>query len=99
MAATHYDIAILISGKFSITVSELLKETLGMVQQWCDRTQLSFNLQKMVVVPFTRKTDLRGRKEPTISGHKLQLTTELTYLRFILGQGVDVGGTAGECNK
>jgi len=99
MATTHYDIAIQISGKFSVTVSELLKETLGMVRQWCDRTPLSFIPQKMVVVPFTRKRDLRGRKEPTISRHKLQLATELRFLRFILGQGVDVGGTAGECNK
>jgi len=55
-----------------------------MIQQWCDRTQLSFNPQKMVVVPFTRKRDLKGLKELTISGHKLQLATELKYLRFIV---------------
>jgi len=88
MAATHYDITILISGKFSIIVSELLEETLGIVQQWCDRTQISFNPQKMVVVPFTRKRGLKGLKEPTISGHKLQLATELKYLRFILDKGL-----------
>jgi hypothetical protein len=48
-------IAILIRGKFPKTVSELLQEALSMVQQWCDRTQLSINPQKMVIVPFTRK--------------------------------------------
>jgi hypothetical protein len=26
-----------------------------MVQQWSDRTQLSINPRKMVIVPFTRK--------------------------------------------
>ena len=31
-----------------------------MVQQWCDRTQLSINPQKMVIVPFTKKRDLRN---------------------------------------
>ena len=40
------DIAILISGKFSNTVSELLQEALNMAQQWYDRTLLSINLQK-----------------------------------------------------
>jgi hypothetical protein len=59
-----------------------------MLQQWCDRTLPSFNPQKMVVVPFTRKRDLRALKEPTISGHKLQLATELKYLRFILDMGL-----------
>jgi hypothetical protein len=38
--------------------TELLQEALSMVQQWCDRTQLSINPQKMVIVPFTRKGDL-----------------------------------------
>jgi hypothetical protein len=60
-------IAILIHGKFPNTVSELLQEALGVVQQWCDRTQLSMNSQKMVIVPFTQKRDLRGLKEPTLS--------------------------------
>jgi len=64
----------------SIIASELLEENLGMVQQWCDRTQLLFN---PMVVTFTRKRDLRGHKEPTILGHKLQLATELKYLRLI----------------
>jgi hypothetical protein len=36
-------IAILICRKFPNTVSELLQEALRMVQQWCDRTQLSIH--------------------------------------------------------
>jgi hypothetical protein len=53
------DIAIHIHGKLPNTVSELLQEALSMVQQWCDRTQLStsINPQKMVIIPFTRKRD------------------------------------------
>jgi hypothetical protein len=57
------DIAILVSGKFPSTVSELLQEVLSIVQQWRERIQLSINPQKMVIVPFTRKRDLRGSKE------------------------------------
>jgi hypothetical protein len=73
---------------FPNTVSELLQEALSMVQQWCDRTQLSINPQKMVTVPFTRKRDLRGLKEPTLSGHTLQLTTDIKYLGLILDKGM-----------
>jgi hypothetical protein len=56
------DITILVNGKFPNTVSELLQEALNMVKQWCERTPLSINPHKMVVVPFTRKRDLRGLK-------------------------------------
>jgi hypothetical protein len=59
-----------------------------MTQQWCDRTQLSINPQKMVTVPFTRKRDLRGLNEPTVSGHPLQLTTKVKYPGLILDKGL-----------
>jgi hypothetical protein len=78
------DIAILIHRKFRNTVSEHLLEALNMVSQWCDRKQLSINLQNMVIVSFPQKRDLRGLKEPTLSGHTLQLTTEVKYLGLIL---------------
>jgi hypothetical protein len=42
----------------------------------------------MVVVPFTRKRDLRGLQEPTLSRHTLRLTTEVKYLGLILGKGL-----------
>ena len=51
------DIAILICGTFLHTILEHLQEALSMVQHWCNRTQLSINPQKMVIVPFTRKRD------------------------------------------
>jgi hypothetical protein len=68
------DIAILVSGKFPYTFSELLQEALSIVQQWCEKTQLSINPQKMVIVPFTRKRGLCGSKETILSGHKLRLS-------------------------
>jgi hypothetical protein len=42
----------------------------------------------MVVVPFTRKRDLSGLKEPTLSGHKLHLATEAKYLGLTLNKGL-----------
>jgi hypothetical protein len=58
-----------------------------MVQQWCDRIQLSINPQKMVIVPFTRKR-FKGPKGASLSGHNLQLTTEVKYLGLILDKGL-----------
>lgn len=55
-------IAILNSIKFPNTVSELLHEALSTLQHCCDRTQLSINAQKIVIVPFIRKRDLRSLK-------------------------------------
>jgi len=59
-----------------------------MVQQWYDRAQLSVSSQKMVITPFICKRDLRCLKEPPLSGHTLQLTTEVQYLGLILEKGL-----------
>jgi hypothetical protein len=49
------DIAILINGKFTQTVSEVLQAALGLVQKWCDKTGLSINPSKTVVISLTKK--------------------------------------------
>jgi hypothetical protein len=41
-----------------------------------------------MIVPFTQKRDLRGLKEPTLSGHTLQLTAEVKYVGLILDKGL-----------
>lgn len=71
--------------KITNTISELRQETLSTVQQWCYRTQLSIDPQ-MLIVSLTRKRDLRGLKEPTLSGHTQQLTTKVIYLGLILDE-------------
>jgi hypothetical protein len=54
------DISILTNGKFPQTVSEILQTALCIVLQWCDITNLSIKPNKMMIIPFTRKTDIRG---------------------------------------
>lgn len=51
-------------------------------------TQLSINPQKMIILPFTQKKNLRGLKEPTLSGHTWQLTNEVKQLGLILDKGL-----------
>jgi hypothetical protein len=46
------------------------------------------NPQKMVILTSTQKRYLRKLKEPTISGHTLQLTPKVKYLGLTLGKGL-----------
>jgi hypothetical protein len=68
------DIAILINGKFPQTVSEVLQTALYSVQQWCERTNLSINPNKTVIIPFTRKRNIKGLKEPILFSKTIQLS-------------------------
>jgi hypothetical protein len=67
------DTAILINGKLPQTVSQVLYTSLCTVQRWFAKTNLSINLNKMVVISFRRKRNLRGCKEPTLFYKKSSL--------------------------
>jgi hypothetical protein len=82
------DIAILINLKFQNTVSEVLQMALGTVQQWCDRTKLYINPKK-TVIPFTRKRNIMGLKEPILFNKRIQLSSEVKYLNNNR-QGIDM---------
>jgi hypothetical protein len=81
------DIAILINGKFPHTVSEVLQRALHIVQQWCERTNLSINPNKMVIIPFTRKRNTKGLKTPILFNTTIQLSSEVKYLGLTLDKG------------
>jgi hypothetical protein len=61
------DIANLINGKFPHTVSEVLQTALHTVQQWYERTNLSINPNKTVIIPFTRKRTIRDLRNQSSS--------------------------------
>jgi hypothetical protein len=82
------DIAILIIGKFPQTMSEVLQTDLGIVLQWCDRTNFSINPNMMVIIPFSRKRGIKGLKEPTLFNKTIQLSSEIMYLRLMLHKGL-----------
>jgi hypothetical protein len=88
MAAIQYDIAILINGKFLHTVSEVLQTALHAVQQWCERTNLSINSNKTVIIPFTRKINIKEPKEPILFSKTIQLSNEDKYLGITLDKGL-----------
>jgi hypothetical protein len=82
------DIAILINGKFPQTVSDVLQTVLCTVQQWCERTKLSVNPNKTVVIPFIRKRNMKGLKEPILFGKMIQLSSEVKYFGVTLHMGL-----------
>jgi hypothetical protein len=90
------DIAILINGIFPQTVSEVLQTALHTVQQWCERTKLSINPNKTVVIPFTRRRNIKGLKEPVLFGKKIQLSSEFKYLGITLDKGLTWKKTTGQ---
>jgi hypothetical protein len=64
-------------------VSEVLQTA-----QWCEGTKLSINPNKTVVIPFTRKRNIKGLREPTLFGKRIQLLSEVKYLGVTLGKGL-----------
>lgn len=82
---------ILVNGKCPSTVSEELQIALGLIQWWCDRTDLSINLSIKVVLSFTptkKKKALKGLKEPTHFHKTIQLSTEVKYFGLTLDKGL-----------
>jgi hypothetical protein len=82
------DTAILIYGKLPQTVSEVLQTAICSVQQWCERTNLSVNPNKTVVIPFTRKRNVKGLKEPILFGKRFQLSHKVKCLAVIPDKGL-----------
>jgi hypothetical protein len=80
--------AILINGKFPYTVSEVLQTTLCTVQKLCEKTGLSINPNKTVIIHFTRKRELKGLKEPSLFNKRIQLSSEVKYLGITLDKGL-----------
>jgi hypothetical protein len=41
----------------------------------CGKASVSISLNKVVLIPFARKRDIRALKEPTLCGKSVQLST------------------------
>ena len=82
------DIAIIIRGKFPNTVSEVLQNALKRLENWCNRTKLSVNPNKMTIVPFTRLRNKGPIKNPFLLESRIQLLTQVIYLGLIWDKGL-----------
>jgi hypothetical protein len=59
---------------------EVLQTALCTVQKWCEKTNLSINPNKTVIIPFTRRREMNGLKEPILFNETIQLSSEVKYL-------------------
>jgi hypothetical protein len=71
------DIAIPTNGTFKQTLSEVLQLALGITQQWCSKTHVSINPNKMLIAAFIRKRDILALKEPAVFDKTSQLCTKV----------------------
>ena len=74
--------------KFPSTVSEVLQNTFKRLKNWCNRTKLSVNPNKTIIVPFTRLRNKGPIKEPFPFGSRIQLLTQVKYFGLILDKGL-----------
>jgi hypothetical protein len=58
------------------------------VQRRCERTDLSINPYKTVIVPFTRKRTIKSLREPTLFNKTIQFSDDVKYLGLVLDKGL-----------
>jgi hypothetical protein len=61
-------------------MSEALNTALCTVQKWYEKTNLSINPNKTVIIPFTRNREIKGLKEPILISETIQLSSEVSTL-------------------
>jgi hypothetical protein len=74
------DIVIIVQGKFTYSVRELMQAALNEVVKWTTKEGLRISPQKTVVVPFTTKKNIEGLGPLTLLGRQLQLLDGVKYL-------------------
>jgi ribonuclease HI len=80
------DIVIFIREKFPGTISEIMSNALKCLDEWCTGEGLSINPRKTIIIPFTRRRNLGGLVNLTLSGVKIELCETVKYLGITLDQ-------------
>lgn len=78
------DVAIIITGRFPGTITDLMRRVLLLVEGWCREVNLTVNPGKTVLVPFTRKRVQGMFNDISFFGTILEVSTEVKYLGVIL---------------
>jgi hypothetical protein len=67
-------------------------------KQWCERTNLSINPNKTIIIPSIRKRNIKGLKESILFNKTIQLSNEVKYLGLRSDKGTDMEKAAGQGN-
>lgn len=78
------DVAILISGKFLDTLSDLAGRAIRKLDVWAREKGLNVNPGKTEMVLFTNSNNIRNFKNPRLKGERIELKAHAKYLGVIL---------------
>jgi hypothetical protein len=78
------DIVIIVQGKFSYTVREVMQNALNMVSKWAAREGLNISPHKTAIIPFTNRRKIEGLGPLKPHGKDLKMLDEVKYLVVIL---------------
>ena len=82
------DLAIIITGKFDLTVSDIMKWALREVRNWYVSEGLSINPNKTVLVPFTKRYRL-DLGQISLQGIVIEYSNEVKYLGITLDRKLE----------
>ncbi|XP_017465837.1 PREDICTED: uncharacterized protein LOC108358852 [Rhagoletis zephyria] len=78
------DIAIVVTGKFLDTISNVMESALRVVHRWATTVNLEVNADKTDAVLFTRRYKIPAWKPPRLNGAELSIKDHTKYLGVIL---------------
>jgi len=78
------DIVIMVQGRFTNIVANIMNDNLRFVNEWCIKEGLHVNPSKTVVVPFTRKKNLDSLSRLKLGASRLEISGSVKYLGITL---------------
>ena len=78
------DIVIIVQGKFTHTIREVMQNALNVVVKWTVKEGLNISPQKTAIVPFTNRRNIKGLGPLILHGKELQMLGEVKYLGVTL---------------
>jgi hypothetical protein len=78
------DIVIIVHGKFTHIVREIMQEALNVVIKWAVKEGLNISPHKTAIVPFTNRRKVEGLRPLNLHGKELQMLGEVKYLGVTL---------------
>ena len=78
------DIMIIVQGKYTHTVRDVMQQALNVVIKWAAKEGLNISPQKTALVPFTKRKKTEGLGPLNLHGKELEMLDKVRYLGVIL---------------
>ena len=78
------DIVIIVQGKYTHTVRDIMQQALNVVIKWTAKEGLNISPQKTVIVPLTKRKQMEDLGPLNLHGKELEMLEKVKYLGVIL---------------